>query len=96
MYIDCLELKKVTSWLDTVDVEHVVLNISNECKEDLEVLKLTVIGDPGGDVLHEKSRIVVPAGRNYQLEVLIEKLFERLHIELEFKEEKIRFSIPIR
>ncbi|MEM4912738.1 MAG: hypothetical protein QW579_00890 [Desulfurococcaceae archaeon] len=96
MYVDCLHLKKVMSWLNTIDVEHVVLEVSNACGEDIEILKLTVIGQPGKETLFEKEGIYLAKEHKYQFEILLEKLYKSLNVILNLKKEKIKISLPLR
>ncbi len=84
MNCGCVEIMKGVPWLDTVDQEHVPLEILNTCEHVIAV-EVSVL-TPSKETLY-KSGVKIPASGRQGIEVVTDKYYEFLEIEARLKEE---------
>ncbi|MEM2021585.1 MAG: hypothetical protein QXP80_05120 [Zestosphaera sp.] len=83
MNCECVEIMKGVPWLDTVDQEHIPLEILNTCEQ---VITVDVnVFTPSKETLY-KSGVKVPGSGRQGIEVVTDKYYEFLEVEVRLKE----------
>ncbi|MEM4481779.1 MAG: hypothetical protein QXK88_00160 [Desulfurococcaceae archaeon] len=80
MGVSCLDISKKSVWLDTVDQEHITIEVINKCTNTLAV-KLNVIGLPEDELLYERS-LILRGGETQAIEIVADKYYEELEVRL--------------
>ncbi|MEM2025157.1 MAG: hypothetical protein QXW94_02575 [Desulfurococcaceae archaeon] len=95
MSVGCLDVSKKSIWLDTVDQEHITIEVINKCTSILAV-KLNVIGLPEVELLHERS-LLLRGGETRAIEIVADKYYEELEVKVSSQAElNATFRIKLR
>jgi len=83
MNCECIDVVKGTSWFDTVDQEHIPLEIVNKCNFSIN-LSINISADK--ETLYV-TKIKIPGLGKHRIEVVTDKYYEALDINLSLVEE---------
>jgi hypothetical protein len=95
MSCECIDIVKGTSWFDTVDQEHIPLEIINNCDFDAN---LNINVSTNQEMLYS-ARIRIPSLSKHKIEIITDKYYEALNVNIglikEENKEICRKSIKI-
>jgi len=80
---ECIEVVKGTPWLDTVDQEHIPIQVVNKCDFDVNV-QINIFADE--DSLHS-AKIKILRSDKYKIEIVTDKYYEALNIDISLVED---------
>jgi len=80
---ECVEVVKEIPWLDTVDQEHIPLEIINKCNFSIN-LSVSISADK--ETLYA-AKIKIPSLGKHKIEVVTDKYYEALDINISLIEE---------
>lgn len=83
MSCECVEISRGMPWLDTVDQEHIPVEITNNCNFNI---KLNINISAGEEILYS-AKIRVSSLGKHKIEIVTDKYYEALDINLSLVEE---------
>ncbi|MEO3992779.1 MAG: hypothetical protein QN229_00450 [Desulfurococcaceae archaeon TW002] len=93
---ECIQVLRGTPWLDTVDQEHIPLEIINSCKEDI-IIDFKVLGLPDKEIVYRSSNVKVLGLGKYPVEVITDKYYDILEVYIVVKnKEHHTMSVEVR
>ncbi len=78
---ECIQVLRGTPWLDTVDQEHIPLEITNSCRHDV-IIDFKVLGLPGSEMIYKSSNVKIPGLGKHSIEVITDKYYESLEVSI--------------
>lgn len=78
---ECIQVLRGTPWLDTVDQEHIPLEIINSCKDDV-IIDFKVLGLPSKEIIYRSSNVKVSGLGKHSIEVITDKYYEGLEVSI--------------
>ncbi len=83
MSCECVEVIRGIPWLDTVDQEHIPIEVKNNC--DFSI-KLSINISAGKDVLHS-AKVKISSLSKHKIEIVTDKYYEALDIDVSLIDE---------
>ena len=83
MSCECVEVVKGTPWLDTVDQEHIPIQVVNKCDFDINV-QINIFADE--DSLYS-AKIKILRSDKHKIEIVTDKYYEVLNVNISLVED---------
>ncbi|MEM0086229.1 MAG: hypothetical protein QXD37_04215 [Zestosphaera sp.] len=84
---ECIQVSRGTPWFDTVDQEHIPLEIINACTYDVMV-DFEVAGLPSRETVYKSSNLKIHSLSRHSIEVITDKYYEALEVKITVRNEK--------
>lgn len=88
---ECIQISRGTAWFDTVDQEHIPLEIINSCKHDI-IIDFEVLGLPIKEVVYRSNNVKISSLGKHVIEIITDKYYERLEIKVAVKDREPRLK----
>lgn len=96
MSYECIQVLRGTPWFDTVDQEHIPLEITNSCKQDI-IIDFEVLGLPDKETIYKSSNVKIHGLGKHAVEVVTDKYYESLKVNIIIKnKERHVISVEVR
>ena len=81
---ECVQVLRGTPWFDTVDQEHVPLEIVNLCGRDV-IIDFEVLGLPNKEVVYRSGNVRIGSSGKHAVEIVTDKYYESLEVKVAVK-----------
>lgn len=78
---ECIRVSRGISWFDTVDQEHIPLEVANTCEYDV-VIDFEVVGLPSKEPVYKSSNLRIRGLGKHAVEVVTDKYYEGLEVKI--------------
>ncbi len=82
MSCECVDIIRGTPWLDTVDQEHIPLEVMNNCGSDIK-LNISILAEK--EILYS-AKIKISNQGKHKIEIVTDKYYEALDINVSLLE----------
>lgn len=91
MSYECVQISRGIPWFDTVDQEHIPLEITNSCKHGI-IIDFEVLGLPTKEVVYKSNNVRISGLGKHFIEIITDKYYEGLEIKVTVKNKEPHFT----